>query len=58
MKKAYKMSKKIQIAMLIIFILMGLLVVRLAYLQFVKGSSLKEQMYNQLITSRTISPKR
>ena len=58
MKKIYTMPKKILITMFVIFIFMGLLIVRLAYLQFVKGSSLKEQMYNQLITSRTISPSR
>ncbi len=58
MKKTYSMSKKIQISMLVIFLLMVLLVIRIAFLQFVQGSSLKEQMYNQLITSKTISPKR
>mgnify|MGYP002711350473 FL=1 len=58
MKKLYTMPKKILIAMFVIFIFMGLLLIRLAYLQFIKGSSLKEQMYNQLITSRTISPSR
>ena len=58
MKKLYTMPKKILIAMFVMFIFMGLLLIRLAYLQFVKGSSLKEQMYNQLITSRTISPSR
>ena len=58
MKKLYTMPKKILIAMFVMFIFMGLLLIRLAYLQFIKGSSLKEQMYNQLITSRTISPSR
>ena len=58
MKKLYTMPKKILIAMFVMFIFMGLLLLRLAYLQFIKGSSLKEQMYNQLITSRTISPSR
>ena len=58
MKKTISISKKIQIAMLIVFVLMALLVIRIAYIQFIQGSSLKEQMYNQLITSRTISPKR
>ncbi len=58
MKKVITMPKRILIARLAIFCLMFLLVIRLAYLQFVKGSDLKEKMYNQLITSRTISPKR
>lgn len=58
MKKIYTISNKIRITMLVIFILMGLLLVRIGYLQFVQGSSLKERMYNQLVTSKTISPKR
>lgn len=58
MKKVITISKRILIARLVIFCFMLLLVIRLAYLQFIKGSDLKEQMYNQLITSRTISPKR
>lgn len=44
--------------MIVIFLIMILLIVRLGWLQFVKGSWLKEQMYSQLITSRIISPKR
>lgn len=41
MKKLYTMPKKILIAMFVMFIFMGLLLIRLAYLQFIKGSSLK-----------------
>lgn len=37
---------------------MLLLVFRIAFIQFIQGSDLKQQMYNQLITNRTISPKR
>ena len=44
--------------MLYVLILMLLLVFRIAFIQFIQGSDLKQQMYNQLITSRTISPKR
>lgn len=58
MKKALTMSKKIRIAALILLILMLLLVFRIAFIQFIQGSDLKQQMYNQLITNRTISPKR
>lgn len=58
MKKALTMSKKIRIAALIVLIIMLLLVFRIAFIQFIQGSDLKQQMYNQLITSRTISPKR
>ena len=58
MKKALTMSKKIRIAALIVLILMLLLVFRIAFIQFIQGSDLKQQIYNQLITNRTISPKR
>ena len=58
MKRPINMSQKIKRTRTTIYVLMLLLVIRLAYLQFVKGSDLKKQMYNQLITSRTISPKR
>lgn len=58
MKKINSLSPKIRITMLCIYILMFLLIIRIAYLQFIQGASLKEKMYNQLITSKTISPKR
>lgn len=58
MKKTDTISKRLRIATLTIFILLLLLIIRLAYLQLVQGSSLKEQMYSQLITSRLISPSR
>ena len=58
MEKKSNITKKLRITMLIIFILMFLLLIRIAFLQFVQGADLKKQMYNQLITSRTISPKR
>ena len=57
-KKIYTIPKKLRISMLIIFILFLLLIIRIAFLQFVQGADLKEQMYNQLIKSSTISPKR
>ena len=50
MKKALTMSKKIRIAALIVLILMLLLVFRISFIQFIQGSDLKQQMYNQLIT--------
>lgn len=58
MKKKYTISNRIKIIGLFIFIVLFLLVLRLSYLQFIDGDNLKEQMYNQLITSRAISPKR
>lgn len=57
MKRPINMSQKIKRTRTTIYVLMLLLVIRLAYLQFVNGSDLKKQMYNQLITSRTITPK-
>ena len=56
-KKSY-ISTRLRNGMIVIFLIMILLIVRLGWLQFVKGSWLKEQMYSQLITSRIISPKR
>lgn len=55
--KKHLLCQKIRIAALIVLILMLLLVFRIAFIQFIQGSDLKQQMYNQLITSRTISPK-
>ena len=56
--KKSSISARLRNGMIVIFLIMILLIVRLGWLQFVKGSWLKEQMYSQLITSRIISPKR
>ena len=56
--KKSSISARLRNGRIIIFLIMILLIVRLGWLQFVKGSWLKEQMYSQLITSRIISPKR
>lgn len=56
--KKSSISTRLRNGMIVIFLIMILLIVRLGWLQFVKGSWLKEQMYSQLITSRIISPKR
>lgn len=56
--KKSSISTRLRNGMIIIFLIMILLIGRLGWLQFVKGSWLKEQMYSQLITSRIISPKR
>ena len=56
--KKSSISTRLRHGMIVIFLIMILLIVRLGWLQFVKGSWLKEQMYSQLITSRIISPKR
>lgn len=52
------MSKKLRIVMLVFFILLILLIIRLAFIQFIQGGNLKEQMYDQLITSRIVNPNR
>lgn len=57
-KKNTTISQRLGTMMLIFFVLLFLLIIRLAWLQLVQGSELKEMMYDQLIGSRTISPKR
>ena len=57
-KKDMNIAKRLRITMLVIFFLLFLLLIRLAWLQFVQGSELKEAMYNQLVKSTVISPKR
>ena len=57
-KKVTTMSQRLGRFMLIFFLILLLLIGRLAWLQIVQGSDLKEAMYDQLITSRVISAKR
>lgn len=51
-------SNHIRIFMIAIFLLLVALIIRLFFLQFVQGSSLKEMAYNQQTINRLISPKR
>lgn len=51
-------SKKLLIGMLVAFILFFALLIRLAYLQFIKGGELKEAANRQQTTNRIISAKR
>ena len=51
-------SKNLLICMLIIFAILLLLILRLAYLQFIKGPDLKEAANRQQSTNRVISAKR
>ena len=44
--------------MITFFALLFILIIRLGWLQIVQGAKLKEAMYDQLTTSRIISPKR
>lgn len=57
-KKVYTIPNKLRIALLIFLVLFFLLIIRLGFIQFVQGADLKEKMYNQLIKSDSISPKR
>ena len=50
--------KRLLILLLSIFFCFVLLISRLAYLQFINGSYLKEKAYNQQSINRIISPKR
>lgn len=51
-------TKRIRNAMAVMFIILFLLVGRIGFLQFVQGSSLKEQAFKQQTVSRLINPKR
>ena len=57
-KKVYTIPNKLRIALLIFLVLFFLLIIRLGFIQFIQGADLKEKMYNQLIKSDSISPKR
>ena len=50
-----KRLRGILIAVIIIFLI---IIFRIGWLQFVEGASLKEMMYDQLITSEILTPKR
>ena len=45
--KKSSISTRLRNGMIVIFLIMILLIVRLGWLQFFKGSWLKEQMYNK-----------
>lgn len=51
-------SKHIRVFMIIFFLVLLALIIRLFFLQFVQGASLKEMAYNQQTVNRLISPKR
>ena len=50
--------KKLKIIFIIVVLIFSLLIVRLGYLQFVQGNSLKELAYQQQAINQIISPKR
>ena len=57
-KKEKTLSQRLGILMITFFALLFILIIRLGWLQIVQGAKLKEAMYDQLTTSRIISPKR
>ena len=57
-KKEKTLSQRLGILMITFFALLFILIIRLGWLQIAQGAKLKEAMYDQLTTSRIISPKR
>lgn len=55
---SFIIAKRLRVAMLITLIVFFLLLIRIGWLQFIQGAELKEAMYDQLIASDVISPKR
>ena len=51
-------TKKLKVMIFIILFIFVLLIVRLGFIQFVEGNSLKEQAYKQQTINQIISPKR
>lgn len=51
-------SKKLGICLIVFFSILILLILRIAYLQFIKGPELKESAHRQQIANRVISAKR
>lgn len=57
-RKIYSINDRLGRMLIVFFLILILLVFRIGWLQIVQGSELKESMYRQLTTSKTISPKR
>lgn len=51
-------QKKLRICMSVGFVLLILLIIRIAFLQFVQGASLKEEAVKKQLASKTITPSR
>lgn len=51
-------TKKLRVALIVTVIIFIALLIRIGFLQFVEGSSLKESAYNQQAINQIISPKR
>lgn len=57
-KRIITLPQRLKVLLLTFFFVLVLLIIRLGWLQLIEGAELKEAMYNQLSTNRTISPKR
>ena len=57
-RKVFTINERLKRILLVFFFIFLLLIGRLGWLQLVQGADLKEEMYRQLTTSQTISPKR
>ena len=57
-RKVFTINDRLKRILLVFFFIFLLLIGRLGWLQLVQGAELKEEMYRQLTTSQTISPKR
>ena len=57
-KKIGSINERIARILIAFFVLLAILICRLAWLQVVQGAELKEEMNRQLTASKTISPKR
>ncbi len=57
-KKVLSLNERLGRILIVFFLVLILLVFRIGWLQIVQGADLKEDMYRQLTTSKTISPKR
>lgn len=51
-------TKKLKYFLMIVSFIILFLILRIGYLQFIKGNSLKEKAYNQQVINQIISPKR
>ena len=57
-KKIFTINDRLARILISFFFIFFILIFRLCWLQIVQGADLKEDMYRQLTTSKTISPKR
>ena len=57
-KTDFDIKRRLIMFLVITFILLFMLIIRMSWLQFVEGASLRERAYKQQVANRTIAPKR